>query len=182
MENEYGKCPENPILLKNISDSILFMDSLITASGSCIIYHRIKASKFGGAKIIDCYEIMTTNNEYDTFYINTYNPLNILIPPNGYLFHTLSDLYTKSRRNKSEYSIDEECLMIDDLDWDEEDINEDEMESSPKLLNSIVSSIGSNLKEKDFPFGLIKTHLEEEGLLDSEEIEIILGDIKPRPL
>ena len=182
MEDDYGKCPENPILLKNISDSILFMNSLITASGSCIIYHRIKASKFGGAKIIDCYEIMTTNNEYDTFYINTYNPTNILIPPKGYLFDTLSDLYSKSRRNKSEYSIDEEYLMMDDLDWDEEDLNEDEMEPSPTLLSSIVSSIGSNLKEKDFPFGLIKKHLEEEELLDSDEIEKIIGKIIPRPL
>ena len=182
MEDDYGKCPENPILLKNISDSILFMNSLITASGSCIIYHRIKASKFGGAKIIDCYEIMTTNNEYDTFYINTYNPLNILIPPNGYLFDTLSDLYSKSRRNKSEYSIDEEYLMMDDLDWDEEDFNEDEMESSPTLLSSIVSSIGTNVRVRNFPIGFIKTHLEEEGLLDENEIKKIVADIKPRPI
>ncbi len=180
MKDDYGKCPENPILLKNISDSILFMNSLITASGSCIIYHRIKASKFGGAKIIDCYEIMTTNNEYDTFYINTYNPTNILIPPKGYLFDTLSDLYTKSRRNKSEYSIDEEYLMMDDLDWDEEDLNEDLMESLPTLLSSIVSSIGTNVQVRDFPFGLIKKHLEEEGFLAENEIKKIVDDIKNR--
>jgi hypothetical protein len=31
---DYGRCPENPILLKNISDSILFMDSLISTSGN----------------------------------------------------------------------------------------------------------------------------------------------------
>ena len=28
MEDTYGKHPENPILLKNISDSILFMDAI----------------------------------------------------------------------------------------------------------------------------------------------------------
>lgn len=31
MEDTYGKCPENPILLRSISDSILFMDALISA-------------------------------------------------------------------------------------------------------------------------------------------------------
>ena len=40
MEGTYAKSPENPILLRNISDSILFMDAIISASGSCIVYHR----------------------------------------------------------------------------------------------------------------------------------------------
>ena len=179
MEDTYGKCPENPILLKNISDSILFMDGLISASGSCIIYHRKGSSKFGGSKPIDCYEVMTTSNEYDTFYINTYNPTNVLIPPKGYLFDTLSVLYSKSRRDKN-YSIEEEYLMMDDLDWDEEDLNEDEMESSPTLLSSVFCSFGSNLHEKYFPNSLIKKHLEKEGILDENQIEKIITDIAPR--
>lgn len=179
---DYGRCPENPILLKNISDSILFMDSLISTSGNCIIYHRIKASKFGGNKIIDCYEIMSTNNEYDTFYINTYNPINVLVPPKGYMFDTLSDLYINSRINKNDYQINEEYLMMDDLDLEEEELNQEEMDTSTTLLSSIVSSMGSNLKHKNFPFGLIKQHLEEEGILDDEEIKKIVDGIKIRPI
>lgn len=179
---DYGRCPENPILLRNISDSILFMDSLISTSGNCIIYHRIKASKFGDAKIIDCYEIMSTNNKYDTFYINTYNPINILVPPKGFVFDTLSVLYSKSRRDKKNYSIKEEYLMMDYLDLDVEDLNEDEMETSPTLLSSIFSSFGSNLNDKNFPNSLIKKHLENEGILDENQIEKIIGKIIPRPI
>jgi hypothetical protein len=182
MVDNYGKCIENPVLLKNISDSILFMDSLISASGSCIVYHRKGSSKFEDSRPIDCYEVMTTDNKYDTFYINSYNKTNVLIPPTGYFFDTLSELYSKSRRDKNEYSIKEEFLMMDDLDWDEEEANDSENDSLPTLLSSIISSIGSNLKENNFPFDLIKTHLLEEGFLDEKEIEKIVGNIIPRPL
>ena len=180
MEGTYAKSPENPILLRNISDSILFMDAIISASGSCIVYHRKGSSKFGGSKLLDCYEVMTTNNEYDTFYINTYNSTNVLIPPKGFVFDTLSVLYSKSRRDKKDYSIEEEYLMMDDLDWDEEDLNEDEMDSSPTLLSSVFCSFGSNLLEKYFPNSLIKKHLENEGILDENQIEKIIGEIIPR--
>jgi hypothetical protein len=182
MEANYGKCIENPILLKNISDSILFMNSLVSASGSCIIYHRKGSSKFEDSKPIDCYEVMTTDNKYDTFYINSYNKTNVLIPPMGYFFDTLSELYSKSRRNKNEYPIAEGFLMMDDSNWHEEETNKNEIDSSPTLLSSIVYSIGSNLKEKAFPFGLIKKHLEKEGFLDEKEIEKIVGKILPRRL
>lgn len=178
MEDSYGTTPENPILLKNISDSILFMDAIISISGSCIIYHR-GSSKFGGSKLLDCYEVMTTSNEYDTFYINTYNLTNVLIPPKGYLFDTLSVLYSKSRRDKN-YSIEEEYLMMDDLDWEEEDLNEDEMQTSPTLLSSVFSSFGSNLNDKNFPYSLIKKHLENEGILNENQIEKIINEIIPR--
>jgi hypothetical protein len=30
MEDTFGKCPENPLLFRNISDSILFMDAIIS--------------------------------------------------------------------------------------------------------------------------------------------------------
>lgn len=180
MEDDYGKCAGKPILLKSISDSILFMNSLISVSGSCIIYHRKGSSKDGDNLIVDSYEVMTTNNEYDTFYINAYNPTNVLIPPKGYLFDTLSELYALSRRNKNDYPIKEKYLIMDDLDWNEEGLNEDEMESLPTLLSSVVSSFGSNLKEKDFPFGLIKNHLEAEGILKENEIQLIVEGIIPR--
>ena len=182
MEGTYAKSPENPILLRNISDSILFMDAIISASGSCIVYHRKGSSKFGGSKLLDCYEVMTTNNEYDTFYINTYNSTNVLIPPKGFVFDTLSVLYSKSRRDKKDYSIEEEYLMMDDLDWDEEDLNEDEMETSPTLLSSVFSSFGSILNDQNFPYSLIKKHLENEGILDENQIEKIIGEIIPRPI
>jgi hypothetical protein len=42
--------------------------------------------------------------------------------------------------------------------------------------------MGSNLKDKDFPFGIIKQHLEEEGVLDDEEIKKIVDGIKIRPI
>jgi hypothetical protein len=181
MEDTFGKCRENPVLLRSIADSILFMDALISALGSFIVYHRKGSSKFGGSKLLDCYEVMTTSNEYDTFYINSYNPTNVLIPPKGYLFDTLSVLYSKSRRDKN-YSIEEEYLMMDDLDWDEEDLNEDEMETSPTLLSSVFSSFGYNFHEKNFPSSVIKKHLENEGILDENQIEKIIGEIIPRPI
>ena len=72
--------------------------------------------------------------------------------------------------------------MMDDLDLEEEELNQEEMYTSPTLLSSIVSSMGSNLKHKNFPFGLIKQHLEEEGILDDEEIKKIVDGIKIRPI
>jgi hypothetical protein len=98
------------------------------------------------------------------------------------MFDTLSDLYINSRINKNDYQINEEYLMMDDLDLDEEELNQEEIDTSPTLLSSIVSSIGSNLKDKDFPFGIIKQHLEEEGVLDDEEIKKIVDGIKIRPI
>lgn len=182
MEDDYGKCPENPILLKTISDSILFMDSLVSESGFCIIYHRKGCSKFGGTRLIDSYEIMTTNNEYDTFYIYAYNPTNILIPPKGFVFDTISTLYFNSRRDTKNYSIDEKYLLTDSLDWEEEETNEKELNSAPTLISSIYCSIGTNLKVKDFPFELIKKYLKDEGDLKENEIQSIIENIKPREI
>jgi hypothetical protein len=72
--------------------------------------------------------------------------------------------------------------MMDYLDWHVEDLNKDEMETSPTLLSSIFSSFGSNLNDKNFPNCLIKKHLENEGILDENQIEKIIGKIIPRPI
>jgi hypothetical protein len=168
--NQFGKCIENPVLLNSIDSSILYLDALITNTGNYIIYHRFSSSIRKGLKPIDCYEIITTDNKSDKIYISIYNEQSKFVPPNGYYFDALSDLFFKSMIDKKEYFIRKKY-------WFSEVLQEEEQPIYSPLLKYIDGSFGCNFKYRNFPFDLIYDKLKEE-FLDENLIEQILRDLK----
>ena len=88
----YGKSIDNPVLLYSIPASIIFLNNLVTVKGYHIFYHRIGSRHRKDKQIIDHYEIMSTDGQYDDIYINIYNERSTWKPPEGYLFASLPDM------------------------------------------------------------------------------------------
>lgn len=173
--NQFGKCIENPVLLNSIDSSILYLDALITNTGNYIIYHRFGSSIKKGLKPlkpVDCYEIITTDNKSDKIYISIYNEQSKFVPPNGYYFDALSDLFFKSMVDRKEYFVRKKYW------FSEEDLLEEEQPVYSPLLKYIDGSFGCNLKYRNFPLDLIYDKLKEEFSLEDDIIEEILQDLK----
>jgi hypothetical protein len=170
--NQFGKCIENPILLNSIDSSILYLDALITNTGNYIIYHRFRSSIRKGLKPIDCYEIITTDYKSDKIYISIYNEQSTFVPPNGYYFDALSDLFFKSMVDRKEYFVRKKYW------FSEVDLQEEEQLVHSSLQKYIDASFGSNLKYRNFPLDLLYEKLKEELSLEDVLIEEILRDLK----
>ena len=171
--NQFGKCIENPILLNSIDSSILYLDALITNTGNYIIYHRFGSSIKKGLKPlkpVDCYEIITTDNKSDKIYISIYNEQSKFVPPNGYYFDALSDLFFKSMVDRKEYFVRKKYW------FSEEDLLEEVQPVYFPLLKYIDGSFGSTLRYRNL-LDLIYDKLKEEFSLENDIIEEILKDL-----
>ncbi len=162
--NQYGKSIENPILLNSIDSSLLFLNALITNTGNYIIYHRLGSSIKKGSKPIDKYEIITTDNNRDVIFISIYNSRSNFVPPYGYFFDSLSDLFFNSMFNEKEFVVKKKY-------WYSGDMPGDEKVSQFPLIKYINSSFGCNLRHKNFPFDLILNKLKEECFLTDDIIQ-----------
>jgi hypothetical protein len=65
IEKSYGKSIENPVLLSSVSNSRIFLNSLVATQGDFMIYHRIDHTLNSEKAIVDHYEIMTDKKNVD---------------------------------------------------------------------------------------------------------------------
>lgn len=167
MEITLGKSIENPILLNSIDSSILYLDSLITNTGNYIIYHRLGSTVVKRGKPVDRYEVFTTDLKRDILYISIYSDKNNFIPPNGYFFDVLSDLFFLNK-------IDEAKHIVENKYWFSDDSQFDKYIEDFLLLKYIDGSFGDNVKHKSFPIDLLTFKLKEEYLLEDNLIKELI--------
>jgi len=84
-ENKYGKSLLNPIKINGVSESINFINSLVTDDEKPFLYHRLRSTMVGDSKPIDCYEIMNAKGETDYLFIDVYATKSKSEAPEGYL-------------------------------------------------------------------------------------------------
>ncbi len=133
---------KNPIKLFSIEQGREYLNNLRCENGDYIIYHRL-GSIYINDNISDVYEIYTASHKLDKIYITYVDEwLTDLRPPTGYLFESsfLSDLTALSE----EY--------IFDKDYNDED---------GYLKQSLTESGGYNMRDNDFPFGVLDKLIKE---------------------
>ncbi|GEM_PF-1742766 len=187
MDPTYGRTPDNPIQLNSVVASRLFLDNLVSAKGYHIIYHRLGSFQvLGDGPIIDHYEVMSSDNHYDDFYINIYNDTNEWIPPDGYLFEYnldgisffLSD-FERNELNEPEIIIAERYLFNPVLSDDPDE----EMTPSlniPLLELYMDESSGVNGFNDEFPYYRIKELIMNHSMYTPDRLEDVLSSIKTR--
>ena len=186
----YGKSIDNPVLLNSIPASIIFLNNLVTDKGYHIFYHRIGSRHGKDKQIIDHYEIMSTDGQYDDIYINIYNERSTWRPPEGYLFASLPDMMCDQlmRRENLEELDEEDIISFDDCfvytDRLPDAIDFDSMSEFNKLLPPLervtLDSYGSNQHYENFPFSLIREYLAGICVLSAEGADKIIAEIPPR--
>ena len=183
MKDTFGKSPDNPIQLNSIVASRLFLNNLVSAVGYHIIYHRRGSFHVqGDGPIIDQYEIMSSDNHYEDFYVNIYNETNQWIPPEGYLFeYELIDInffltdYELSELGEDEINIAEKFILK--TEWDEEMTPNVDL---PLLELYMDESSGVNGFNDEFPYARIKELIMNHRLYTPERLEVVISSIKPR--
>lgn len=191
--NEYGKLCENPVKLNSLSASVIFMNNLVTVNGLYLIYHR-KESIYSSGKVVDHYEIMVSNNQFDDLYISIYNTQSVWIPPAGYLFISYSEdmnrqLMEREKLDKLDEAdvirFDEKYIFFEPLPIDLGNFAETN-QSLPSLERVLLDSYGKITRMEHFPYGLIlellnRLMIKEYGLL-REEMDQILACVEPRKI
>ena len=187
MKDTFGKSPDNPIQLNSIVASRLFLNNLVSAIGYHIIYHRRGSFHVqGNGPIIDQYEIMSSDNHYEDFYISIYNETNQWIPPAGYLFeYELVDIdlfltdYELSELNEPEINIAERYIFNPVLP---DDPNEAMIPNVnlPLLELYMAQSHGVNGFNEDFPYSRIRELIKNHRMFTPDRLEEVISSIKPR--
>jgi hypothetical protein len=134
---EYGKSPENPIVLSSITSSTQYLNSLVTLDGMNILYHR-QGSLSKNSKIIDHYEIIDGHGDYDDIYVDVYGDVDRFVPPSGYMF-------TRSIRFAAMYGTPPDDAYI---------IGRAACADEKKLQHYLSKSSGTNYFVDDFPYSL----------------------------
>lgn len=134
---EHGKSPEYPIRLSSIESSLYYLDCLVTEKGFNILYHRA-GSIYEYGKIIDHYELIDGEGNYDDIYIDIYAEEDLMIPPKGYLFNA-TVLFA------DEMHIAEDCILES---------------CEGKLQDYLLESYGVNYRDTEFPNSLIDNMIE----------------------
>ena len=186
----YGKSIDNPVLLNSIPASIIFLNNLVTDKGYHIFYHRIGSRHGKDKQIIDHYEIMSTDGQYDDIYINIYNERSTWRPPEGYHFACLPDMMCDQlmKRENLEELDEEDIISFDDCfvftDRLPDDIDFDSMSELnillPPLERVTLDSYGSNQHYENFPFSLVREYLAGIYVLSAERADKIIAEIPPR--
>lgn len=183
----YGKCPENPVNLNSVSASVIFLNNLVTEKGYHLVYHRKGTIAGPDHKLVDHYEIMTSENIYDDIYINIYHERSKWIPPHGYLFEEMSvGMNFQLMEHADVDQLDEE----DTIEFDDQYLFTEAMqyfgeeaslirnlESMPMLERVFFNSFGTNLYVEDFPTPLLLEYLKDQGVPDGKINKIILAII-----
>mgnify|MGYP000940299387 CR=1 FL=1 len=186
----YGKSIDNPVLLNSIPASAIFLNNLVTDKGYHIFYHRIGSRRRKDKQIIDHYEIMSTDGQYDDIYINIYNERSTWRPPEGYLFDNLPDMMCNqlmSRENLEELD-EEDIISFDDCfvftDRLPDAIDFDSMSEFNKLLPPLerltMDSYGTSKHYENFPFSIVREYLVRIYGLSNEKADKIIAEIPPR--
>jgi hypothetical protein len=185
MKDIFGQSPDNPIQLNSIVASRLFLDNLVSRNGNHILYHRRGSFQLKeDGPILDHYEVMSSDNRYDDFYINIYNETNEWIPPDGYLFeYELADIsfflsdYELSELNGTEINIAGKYFFKTEL-GDSEELTTNV--NLPLLELFMNKSSGVNGCNDEFPYSRIKELIKNHRMYTSERLEEVLTSIKPR--
>jgi hypothetical protein len=165
--------------------SRLFLDNLVSANGYHILYHRKGSFQLrGDGPIIDHYEIMSSDNHYDDFYVNIYNETNQWIPPEGYLFEdNLADIsfflsdYELSEIKESEINIAGKFIFKTEL-GDSEELSPSV--NLPLLELFMNKSSGVNGFNDEFPYSRIKELIINHRMFTPDRMEKVISSIKPR--
>lgn len=190
INENYGKSIDNPVLLNSIPASIIYLNNLVTDKGYHIYYHRIGSRSGNDRQIIDHYEVMSTDCQYDNIFINIYNERSTWLPPKGYLFNSLPDMMcTQLMKRENLEELDEEDIIdFDDsfvfTDSLPDSINFDSMSEFNKLLPPLervtLDSYGSNQRYENFPFSMVREYLAGTFDLSDEKADKIIAGIPPR--
>jgi len=185
MKDTFGQSPDNPIQLNSIVASRLFLDNLVSRKGHHILYHRRGSFQLkGDGPIIDQYEVMSSDNRYDDFYINIYNETNEWIPPDGYLFeYELADIsfflsdYELSELNGTEFNIAGKYIFKTEF-GDSEELTTNV--NIPLLELFMNKSSGVNGFNDEFPYSRIKELIMNHRMYTPDRLKVVLTSIKPR--
>jgi len=141
-------------------------------------------------RIIDHYEILSGDNQYDDIFINIDNERSKWMPPEGYLFDSFPESMCFQLIEREGL---EELDPEDIIDFDEKyvfidsppnpcdfEVELDYIKSLPPLERVLLDSFGTNGCVEDFPYSLIKSLMNNFHELSSEQIEKILLAVKPR--
>ncbi|HPR13680.1 MAG TPA: hypothetical protein PLV06_14935 [Bacteroidales bacterium] len=190
ISENYGKSIVNPVLLNSIPASIIYLNNLVTDQGYHIYYHRI-GSKFGNDHpIIDHYEVMSTDGQYDDIYINIHNERSSWLPPKGYLFESLPSMMCdqlKMRENLEDLD-EEDIIEFDDSlvfrdhlpDYTDFESPSEFNKLLPPLERVTLDSYGSNQFYENFPFSIVREYLAKVFDLSDERANKIIAGIPRR--
>jgi hypothetical protein len=132
---EYGHCMEQPIKVYDIATELEFMERIIHESGECLIYHRLGSRTGKNIKLTDIYEVVTSDGKHHDylFFYFLDNEKELPTPPKNYRFLTKAD-----NNHYLERFI--------------------ENEDNPELKDLMIASVGTNSRDKNFPFGVLSKY------------------------
>jgi hypothetical protein len=160
-EDGYGKSPDNPVLLNSINSNLRFLENLVTAEhGYHLLAHRAGSIPHN-KRILDAYEIYTSNGVIDCLYFSIYEEKNLLLPPRGYLF---------------EFPFpDDESVDAKNYFQDKEE--EVSIAKIPMLERHLLFSRAINFRLPNFPEDYIRQLYEQGDLIGVKDLDLLVKSI-----
>lgn len=124
----FGKSLNYPVPCDGVQGEMLYLENLVFKNGIPFIFHRLMSKKHKSS-IIDIYEIVSCDGKiWDLLYLDMYNEYSTEQVPDGY----------------------KEAVRAEELNRFIQGINNPHI---PQL--KVDQTVGSNLRHKDFPFGVL---------------------------